>query len=101
MKWLKSFLLVLLSCVGLLFMASESQAKAKTPTTIYLSDTAKVIHVPDCTFDTIRLGERTKLKNKGKRYYYTDKECTVVEVDKKEKSWITILAKFIRKVLKV
>lgn len=39
----------------------------------------KTIFIRDCVFDTIRLvGRGTRYKSK--RYYYTDKECFVVEL---------------------
>lgn len=94
MKCLKFISLVLL------FLALPFTAIFATPTSqttqteIYLFDTTKL----DCVqYDTIRLVAKGH-RNKGKRYFYTDKECTVVELKIKNKKpypleWVVILVR--------
>jgi len=102
MKWLKSLLFVLLLSVSQLSMAFVSQKTVKKNSTnqIYLSDT---IRVQDCKFDTLRLTGKG-VKFKGKRYYYTDSECKVVEMNPPKNNkgvWIGFLSKLIRKVFHI
>ena len=78
--------------------------KEKNQIHTYLSaDTVRLkVKNLDCPdFDTIRL-VGTGHKFKKKQYYYTDKECTVVELNKKKNTnrfgWNTVL-KFLEKVI--
>lgn len=104
MKWLKSLLLVLLFSVVQLSTALGSQQKAKKEVMkTCLSDTSKTIIVPTCEFDTVRLVGKG-MKYKGKRYYFTDKECEVVEINppKNQKGvWIGFISKLIRQIFRI
>ncbi len=103
MKCLKSLLLVLLFSVAQLSMASGDHQKIKKEEKTCLSDTSKTIIVPVCEFDTIKLVGKGQ-KYKGKRYYYTNKECEVVEVNppKNQKGvWVGFLSKLIRQIFRI
>ena len=123
MKWLKSLLLVLslsVASLGTPLVAKTIQTTqevkqttqpthlfsvgntSETPT--YCDDSLRIrktIIVEPCVFDTIHLAGRG-IKYHGKRYYYTDKECFVVELKAKNKKtapfdWVaTLIKRFLR-----
>jgi hypothetical protein len=106
MKWLKYFCLVLCLLQGLQLsiFAGSTQPKQTKLTTLKQTCFCSVdtVKVPDCVFDTIRLAGRGKTY-KGKRYYYTDKECYVVELKPQNKNPIGFgtIVRFLIKILKV
>lgn len=107
-KWLFlfSFLLLFLSITPLKVTANNQVKITHTKAVkehCLTVDTAKVKNLDCIVFDTIRLVGTGK-KYKKKQVYFTDHECTVVELNKKKNTnrfgWNTVI-KFLEKVIKV